>query len=153
MGPIWTFRCCLRANGCRGYVEGFEEGGGGAAYVFVRNNSVWSQQAHLKAPNRDVGLRFGWALAISGDKLVIGADYAHGSGTGVNPPDDFLVTASGAAYIFVRSGTTWNLQAYLKASNNKPPLYPYFGDQFGTSVAVGIRSSLGLRSRTALEPA
>ena len=28
---------------------------------------------------------------------------------------------SGAAYVFVRNGTTWSQQAYLKASNADPP--------------------------------
>jgi FG-GAP repeat len=44
-----------------------------------------------------------------------------------------LVVAGGvseAAYVFVRSGTNWSQQAYLKASNTAA------GDNFGTSVSV-----------------
>ncbi|MFN6201743.1 MAG: FG-GAP repeat protein, partial [Acidobacteriota bacterium] len=37
---------------------------------------------------------------------------------------------SGAAYVFLRNGTTWSHQAYLKASNTG------MFDGFGTSVAI-----------------
>ncbi|MBL8695050.1 MAG: FG-GAP repeat protein [Planctomycetes bacterium] len=103
----------------------------GAAYVFVRNGGVWSQQAYLKASNTDSGDEFGWSADISGDTIVIGA-YAEDSaakgvnGDGSNNSADF----AGAAYVFTRTGTTWAQQAYLKASNTEP------GDIFGTSVAV-----------------
>jgi hypothetical protein len=38
--------------------------------------------------------------------------------------------ASGAAYVFVRHGTTWSTQAFLKASNTKA------STEFGRAVAV-----------------
>ena len=103
----------------------------GAAYVFVRSGTAWSQQAYLKASNAGANDRFGYAVAVSGDTVVVGA-YGEGSNaTGVNGDEgnnDAL--NSGAAYVFVRSGTTWSQQAYLKASNAEP------GDSFGASVAV-----------------
>jgi endonuclease/exonuclease/phosphatase family metal-dependent hydrolase len=37
---------------------------------------------------------------------------------------------AGAVYVFVRSGTTWSQQAYLKASNAEA------SDHFGYSVAI-----------------
>src|SRR5262249_56409281 len=43
---------------------------------------------------------------------------------------DTNAPAAGAAYVFVRNGTNWNQQAYLKASNTEA------SDQFGTSVTV-----------------
>ncbi len=45
----------------------------GAAYVFVRNGTIWSQQAYLKASNSDTGAVFGISVAISGDTIVVGA--------------------------------------------------------------------------------
>jgi len=39
----------------------------GAAYVFVRNGTNWSQQAYLKASNTDVLDDFGASVAVSGD--------------------------------------------------------------------------------------
>jgi len=38
----------------------------GAAYVFVRNEAEWSQQAYLKASNPGPGDRFGYSVGMSG---------------------------------------------------------------------------------------
>ena len=45
----------------------------GAAYVFVREATVWTQQAYLKASNAETGDRFGIGTDISGDTIAIGA--------------------------------------------------------------------------------
>lgn len=103
----------------------------GAAYVFVRNGTTWTQQAYLKASNTNGNDRFGSAVAISGDMIVIGAPMEASSATGINPSgSDNSAAGAGAAYIFVRSGTTWTQQAYIKASNTAA------GDSFGWSVAI-----------------
>ncbi len=74
---------------------------------------------------------FGCSVAVSGDTVVVGAYYEDSNATGVNGNQaDNSATDSGAAYVFVRNGTTWSQQAYLKASNTGA------GDQFGCSVAV-----------------
>ncbi|MFZ4764994.1 MAG: choice-of-anchor D domain-containing protein, partial [Roseimicrobium sp.] len=91
----------------------------GAAYVFVRQGGIWTQQAYLKAHNAAANDRFGYSVAISGDTIVVGANGEDGSASG-----------SGAAYVFVRTGSSWAQQAYLKASN------PGSGDGFGASVAI-----------------
>ena len=46
-----------------------------------------------------------------------GLTYEDSSTTGVNSTPNESATDAGAAYVFVRSGTTWSQQAYLKASN------------------------------------
>jgi hypothetical protein len=103
----------------------------GAAYVFVRSGGVWSQQAYLKASNTGAGDFFGWSVAVSGDTVVVGAQYEDSSATGVNGNQaDNSALDSGAAYVFVRSGGVWSQQAYLKASNTGA------GDEFGRSVAI-----------------
>ena len=103
----------------------------GAAYVFVRNGTTWSQQAYLKPSNTDAGGYFGQSVAISGNTIVVGAWGEASAATGVNGDQrDNSAPAAGAAYVFVRTGTTWNQQAYLKASNSEA------GDHFGYSVAV-----------------
>src|SRR5262249_35676171 len=90
----------------------------GAAYVFVRNGTTWSQQAYIKASNTGHGDSFGEKLSVSGDPLVVGAVSESSSATGVNGNQaDDSAGNSGAAYIFVRNGTNWSQQAYLKASN------------------------------------
>jgi hypothetical protein len=103
----------------------------GAAYVFVRNNGVWTQQAYLKANNAGADDYFGDGVAIAGDTIVVGAPGENSAAAGVNGDgSDESKDSSGAAYVFVRGGGTWTQQAYLKASN------PGFIDSFGFSVAI-----------------
>ena len=116
--------------------------GSGAAYVFVRNGATWSQQAYLKPSNTDAGDRFGWAVSVSGDTVVVGAYGEASDATGVNAGTAAEASNgaqdSGAAYVFVRSGTTWSQQAYLKASNTDA--FDYFGRAVsvsGDTVVVG----------------
>ena len=57
-------------------------------------------------------------MAVSGDTVVVGAYGEDSNATGVNGnQSDNSADGAGAAYVFVRSGTTWSQQAYLKASN------------------------------------
>ncbi len=103
----------------------------GAAYVFVRTNGVWVQQAYLKASNTGVGDYFGLSVAISGDTVVVGAYGEDSNATGVNGNEgDNSALYAGAVYVFVRTGGVWVQQAYLKASNTGA------GDNFGYSVAI-----------------
>lgn len=101
----------------------------GAAYVFVRSDTNWIQQAYLKASNAEAGDTFGWGLAIDADTAVVSSPTEDGDGSNQSnngAPD------SGAAYVFVRDGATWNQQAYLKASNAEE------GDLFGDEFSVAI---------------
>jgi hypothetical protein len=110
----------------------------GAAYIFVRNGTTWSQQAYLKASNTEADDTFGCSVAVSGNTVVVGADQESSSATGVNGNQSNNSTHwAGAAYVFARSGTTWTQQAYLKASNTGGPLSGASeGGLFGYSVAV-----------------
>ncbi len=103
---------------------------GGAAYVFTRSGTTWSQQANLQASNAGAGDQFGYAIAVSGDTIVVGAPYEDSNATGVDGSGIDNLDAAGAAYVFKRSGTTWSQQAYLKASNTA------FRDKFGYAVAA-----------------
>jgi hypothetical protein len=111
----------------------------GAVYVFVRNGATWTQQAYIKAPNTEALDRFGCAVALSGDTLVIGALGEDSGSTGVNGDwNNNGAVNSGAAYVYVRNGTTWSRQAYLKASNTA--VTDYFGFAVsisGDTVVVG----------------
>src|SRR5262245_33624317 len=85
-----------------------------------------SQQAYLKASNTEAGDWFGHFQAMWGDTLVVGTQYEDSNASGVNGnQDDNSLDAAGAAYVFVRSGTNWAQQAYLKASN--PSRLGHFG--------------------------
>jgi hypothetical protein len=105
----------------------------GAAYVFVRDGTSWTQQAYLKASNAGEDDYFGYSVSISGDTIVVGAYQEDSNATGVDGTqnnDPYTSFDSGAAYVFVRDGTMWTQQAYLKASN--------IGKQysFGWSVSI-----------------
>ena len=104
--------------------------GAGAAYVFVRSGATWSQQAYLKASQVSANDYFGFSVAVAGDTVVVGAPFEDGSAAGVNGTANERATTAGAAYVFVRNGTNWSQQAYLKASQVSA------GDSFGGSVAV-----------------
>jgi hypothetical protein len=92
----------------------------GAAYVFVRSGTTWTQQQRLIASDASPVDRFGVSVAISGETVVVGAS---GDTTGA-------ITAHGSAYVFVRSGTTWTQQQKLVAADAAT------NDAFGGSVAI-----------------
>ncbi|MGC1378571.1 MAG: hypothetical protein WA821_20235 [Anaerolineales bacterium] len=119
----------------------------GAAYVFTRSATTWSQQAYIKASNtgggelvtRQGGDMFGSAAAISGDRLIVGAPGESSAATGVNGDqgDGDFSSGSGAAYVFTRNGSVWGQQAYVKASNTeRSGSNPSSDDQFGSAVAI-----------------
>jgi len=79
-----------------------------------------AQLAYLKAgPGYDTTFldrrqdAFGTSVAVSGDTVVVGAPREDGSSTGVNGTSTFRIDGTGAAYVFVRSGTVWRQQAYF----------------------------------------
>lgn len=76
----------------------------GAVYVFARTNGIWSQQAYFKASNSDAGDRFGYDLAIDGDRLVVGAIW---ESSVVNASEDNSVADAGSVYAFDRSMGDW----------------------------------------------
>ena len=79
----------------------------GAAYIFSRSASAWSQQAYLKASNTESFDQFSWSVAIGGDTIVVGANIEDSSTTGVNGNGaDNSATDAGAAYVFGPSCTT-----------------------------------------------
>ncbi|MFT3929430.1 MAG: histidine kinase [Spongiibacteraceae bacterium] len=105
----------------------------GAAYVFTRSGSNWSQQVYLKASNAAAEDNFGTAIALngSGSTLAVGSPYEASAATGINgTQSDNSATTAGAAYVFTRSGSTWSQQAYVKASNTGA------GDNFGAQLAL-----------------
>jgi hypothetical protein len=75
---------------------------------------------------------FGAALALdqTGSMLAVGAPYEDGSAKGVNGTTDETVSNSGAVHTYTRSGSTWSIDDYVKASNTGA------GDLFGSSVAL-----------------
>ena len=116
--------------------QGESNGGNnsGAAYVFVRSGTSWSQQAYLKPVNGDSGDNFGRSVSLSGNgnTLAVGAPLESSAATGSEGDEtDDTKPASGAVYVYVRAANgTWSQQEYLKASNSG------IGDFFGFRVAL-----------------
>jgi FG-GAP repeat protein len=105
----------------------------GAAMVFVRSGSTWTEQALLKASNTGKGDWFGARIAVSGDGNVVavGAPLEDSSAQGINgKQDDDSASEAGAVYVFTRNGTAWAQHAYVKASNTGK------GHEFGSSVGL-----------------
>jgi hypothetical protein len=107
----------ISANGSIVVVGAFDhDSGTGAAYIFVKSGTTWSQQAELTASDGADNDGFGVSVGISGTTVVIGA----------NGNNDY----TGAAYVFVRSGTTWSQQRELTASDGAD------NDTFGFPVSI-----------------
>jgi len=102
----------------------------GAVYVFAKSGPTWSQQAKLTASDADAEDWFGGGMALDGDTLLVGAWR-----------DDERGTDAGAAYVFVRSGSTWTQQAKLTAPDSVAE--DGFGMDGGLSV-TGDRAAVGL---------
>jgi len=126
------------ATGINGDQGDFEDGGffninSGAVYVFVRRDGLWQQQAYLKASNTERFDEFGGSVSLSadGNTLVVGAEGESSAAIGVNGDQgDNTAVSSGAAYVFSRSGESWQQRAYLKASNTEED------DRFGGVVSL-----------------
>jgi uncharacterized repeat protein (TIGR01451 family) len=87
----------------------------GAAYVFVRNGSTWSQEQKLTPDDGSVGAAYGSSVSINGDRLVVGSPQEGGTG---------------AAYVYLQSDDAFVQQDKLTPSSGAA------GDAFGSSVDV-----------------
>lgn len=135
-GDLFGYSVSLTGDGNMLAVGSYDDDGAddksngiGAVYVFVRAGTAWTQQAYLRASNPEAGDSLGVSVAISldGNTIVSGALDEDCLCTGVNPKDAqgnlagsndrTLDTSAGAVYVFVRDGTAWTQQAYIKASN------------------------------------
>ena len=100
----------------------YGEGGTGAAYIFTRSGTTWTEQAKIQASDKQQNDYFGVSVAISddGNTAIVGAPY--------EDPGD--TTDAGAAYIFTRSNSNWTQQQKIQASDK------YGNDNFGESVDI-----------------
>jgi len=99
----------------------------GTAYIFTRSGASWTLQAELTASDSAAGDNFGGRIAIAGDTALIGAEH-HDVGSEGD---------ARAAYVFVRSGSAWTLQAELTDPS------PAAGDLFGTGALSGDTALVG----------
>jgi len=98
-----------------------DAGGKGAAYVYVRTDSSWTEQQELTASDGASGDQFGYAVAISGNTVLVGAGNK--------------ASGQGYVYAFARSGSTWAQQAEFTSTDGAA------NDCFGCSVAVSVTAA------------
>lgn len=104
----------------------------GAAYVFVRSGSVWTQEQKLQGSPVVASARFGQSVSFNADgsRLAVGASADTATGT----------ASAGAVYVFLRTGTSWAQEQKVVASD-KTANWNYGGcvklSADGTRMAVG----------------
>jgi hypothetical protein len=64
-------------------------GGSGAAYLFRRDGSAWTEEGKITAGDAEAGKHFGASVAMSGDQVIAGAPGEQGSND-----------EAGAAYVY-----------------------------------------------------
>ncbi len=112
----------------------------GNAYIFVRENGVWVQQAKLEASDGVGGDNLGVSLDINGDYLAAGALGKAAAGG---------FTQRGVAYVFRRNNCNWIEQAKLEP--NEANDYMLFGEDLsiqGDVVVVGAEGDDDLGAQT-----
>jgi hypothetical protein len=94
----------------------------GLAWVYHRTGpNAWDSGVKLVAPDAHDSDYFGYSVAISGDRVIIGAVFVATAG----------LSDSGAAYVFTRTGTnSWDSGVRLVATD------PAADDQFGVAVSI-----------------
>ncbi|MEO0649632.1 MAG: hypothetical protein AAFZ65_02995 [Planctomycetota bacterium] len=90
--------------------------GSGAAYVFERFGSAWTETAKLEPIGGDAQWLFGCAVQLHGDLAVVGAAGKHDS--------------AGGLYVYERLGPAWVETAVLAAADGEPH------DALGASVSA-----------------
>lgn len=87
----------------------------GAAYVYLRNGSNWSQELRISPSDPVLGGEFGGSVAMHNERIVVGARA--------------LNNFRGAAYVFDRF-PTWAQKAKIVDPDGQP------NDEFGRRVAI-----------------
>ena len=92
------------ATGINGSQSDNTAGRSGAAYVFSRTGTSWSQQAYVKASNTFAEDVFGGAIALNadGNTFAVGARFEKSSATGIggNRLDKSFLGGAGAVFLF-----------------------------------------------------
>jgi FG-GAP repeat len=127
-GEDFGFSVALSSDGNTALIGGYGEqnNSAGAAWVFTRSGSTWTQQGKKLTGGEEVGVgMFGWRVALSsdGNTALIGGPGDHGGGS--------FAQGRGAAWVFTRSGSTWTQQGKKIAPTEEAAT-----GFFGVSVAL-----------------
>jgi FG-GAP repeat protein len=96
----------------------------GLAYVFTRSGTTWTRQATLRDPRGANGDEFGWAVTMSGTRVVVGAPFKAAS------------RHCGTAYEFTRSSKGWHERSEVI----NPDCVS--GDDFGWATAISGKTAM-----------
>jgi hypothetical protein len=108
----------------------------GAAYVFTRSGSTWTQRTKLVAPDSSDFSNFGFSVALSAD----------GTYAAISAPFESGALNDGSVYFYVRSGFTYNFMQKILASDAASGTARHFGysvalSSNGSTAVVGARAA------------
>lgn len=110
----------------------------GAVYIYRRSASQWTQEAYVKPFQSQAAGLFGQSVALNEDILVVGmpgeASRQKTISSGTLASSDRTLINAGAVYVYNRTGTVWEQQAYIKASNSDS------NDSFGSNISLNAGS-------------
>jgi hypothetical protein len=140
LGDEFGISVALSSDGNTAIVGAYQEStpsttSNGAAYIFTRSGSTWTQQQKILASDRLTSDVFGWRVSLSadGNTALIGA-----------PSEDTSPNSdNGAAYVFTRTAGVWTEQQKLLASDSAS--YDYFGVSVALS-SDGLTAIIGADS-------
>ncbi len=99
----------------------------GAAYVFRRNGTTWTEEQKLTAADGGEQQYFGRSVSVDAGRILVGSDQ-----------DDDLGVFSGSAYVFRFNGSSWVQEQKLTANDGTA------NDFFGATVCIqGERAIIG----------
>jgi hypothetical protein len=130
-GAYVGYSVALSADGDTALVAGYGNAGGiGAAWVFTRSGTTWTQQGPALTGTGEIGAgRFGMSVALSadGNTALIGA------------PDDYGY--AGAAWVFTRAGASWTQEGEKLVADDESESQE---SRFGSSVALSADGDTAL---------
>jgi hypothetical protein len=138
-GTAWREQPRIMTGGTRIALDGTRllTSGGSGVLIFQRTSTTgWTQTAKLEAPGKSTGSNFGAALALSGNRAVVGApSYSQGPGE---------INGAGAAFVYRLSSSGWALETPLYTTESK-------SGATRSTVAIGFGSVVSvLRDRVAV---
>jgi sugar lactone lactonase YvrE len=128
--PLFGESAALSSDGNTALIGGpFDEAGTGAAWVFVRSGSTWSQQGAKLTGSGMTGIAAGFGLSVAlssdGNTALIGGPLDNGE--------------AGAVWVFRHSGSTWTQEGSKLTAGGASG-----SAQFGVAVALSSLGNIGL---------
>ncbi len=128
------YGCSVSINGSVAVVgaSGDDDHGtnSGSVFVFEKTGATWEQVAKLGADDAARYDAFGYSVAISGNRVIVGAS-----------DDDDNGYNSGSAYLFENTGSAWEQSGKLTANDGAD--YDYFGISVSISGTTAFIGSYG----------